>query len=269
MILYDTLPHVDGASLAYTAEATNISGPAAVDGTGLQAVILNDPWGFHQAVLKATSIVPSGTVEDADTSQILDGLKNMLSPVGTVIQGFWNADPSTLDYRVLPLEGQGILVANYVELTASVYVGDLDNPTAEAFYRSTDSGGTSRSTTGAYLQLPDTRGSFLRDNDSGMTYDPYGDRTMGETQHFYIQKHSHYVGEDHGGGVDALVYLGASVLNGTGDLGGLKATGVGLIANTEAFAVQLRATNVDGETVNKEATEAAPRNTICRFAIRY
>lgn len=47
------------------------------NGTPLRAVTINDLWGFFQAVLKESNILPSGTSETAQVSQILEGLKHL------------------------------------------------------------------------------------------------------------------------------------------------------------------------------------------------
>ena len=61
----------------------------------------------------------------------------------------------------LALNGQVVLRATYSELDEVCYVGDGRNGTADGFYRTSDSDGTTRSTTGDYLVLPDARGAVL------------------------------------------------------------------------------------------------------------
>lgn len=61
----------------------------------------------------------------------------------------------------LALNGQVVLRATYSELDEVCYVGDGRNGTADGFYRTSDSGGTTRSTTGDYLVLPNARGAVL------------------------------------------------------------------------------------------------------------
>lgn len=267
MLLYDTLPHVNGVSLSYTAEATNISGPGATDGTGLQASILNDEWGFNQACLKYAGVVPSGTVEDADTSQILASIINSLSPVGTVLQGMWNTDPASLGIRALLLDGTGILIADYAALVAACYVGDGNNATADAFYKADDAAGTIPNTAGTYFILPDTRGSFLRDADSAKTYDPYGDRTMGEVQGSYLQDHEHDIQNLVSPGTQYLEQTPATT-DMTGGSGSV-AFSVGGAGTSQVGAYAIQTPNKGSDAVATESTETAPRNAICKFAIRY
>jgi hypothetical protein len=266
MILLDTLANVIGDALLYTVAAKDISAPGGSDGTGLQATWLTDLWGFIQACTKKGSVVPNGSNETADASQIYEGLEKALSPPGTVLQGMWNDDPSVLNYRVLPLEGQGVLVADYPELTTACYVGDADNATAGAFFRANDAAGIGRSISGTYLILPDTRGSFLRDNDSAKTYDPYGDRTMGEVQGKYLQDHEHNVMWD--SGVEQQLYR-TSYTTDTSTGPTQPHITEAFTAGNEIYGWNIQATNKSSAGVSFEASDLAPRNAICRFAIRY
>ena len=71
---------------------------------------------------------------------------------------YWKNDtPAVHGDRILLLQGQVILIATYPLLDAAVYVGNPDNPTASAFFRTSDAGGTIRNVAGPYLVLPDTR----------------------------------------------------------------------------------------------------------------
>jgi hypothetical protein len=64
--------------------------------------------------------------------------------------------------RLLPLEGQVISISLYQDLCQCVYVGDSLNASAPAFYKTSNSTGTTRSTSGSYMVLPDARGIFIR-----------------------------------------------------------------------------------------------------------
>jgi hypothetical protein len=267
MILLDTLPNVTGTALAYTVAAQNISGPGATDGTGLQASILTDEWGFQQAALKYADVAPSGTPEDADTSQILASLINSLSPVGTVLQGMWSTDPASLGIRAILMDGSGILIANYAALVAACYVGDGNNGTADAFYKADDAAGTTPNVAGTYFILPDTRGSFLRDADSAKAQDPYGDRTMGEVQGSYIQDHEHDVQNLASPGSQFLEQSPATVTM-TGGTGNSPWT-IGGGGTQPIGAYDIQTPNKGADAVAVESTETAPRNAICKFAIRY
>jgi hypothetical protein len=64
-------------------------------------------------------------------------------------------------HRLLDLTGQIIsITGTYAALAANVYAGDAANPSAGAFYKCDASG--NRTTSGAYMKMPDCRGIFLR-----------------------------------------------------------------------------------------------------------
>jgi hypothetical protein len=159
---YASIPNTTGAFPAV--EAINSTTATTLDGTPLLADSVNEWWGFSQALLEFVGATPSGAVEASGASQLLDSLRRIAGHPGEIV--FWagNDDPSAfLDgLRLLLLEGQGVLVADYPLLTAAVYVGDALNGSAGAFYRCTNANGSGRSTTGAYLKLPDAGGRFPR-----------------------------------------------------------------------------------------------------------
>jgi len=137
----------------------------------------------------------------ATLQSIYDAIKYEAVPAGQVFSVAWNADPATLGHKALLLQGQGIIRANYPELDTAVYVGDGNNATASAFYRATDSGGVTRSTTGTYLILPDARGRMIRGLDLAGSIDPDGaSRDLGSYQDDSIQGHAHTFFQDGAGG---------------------------------------------------------------------
>lgn len=75
------IPSVDYGSRVDTdaaypqGKAKNIVGDTVGTGTPLEEKWLNDDWGFKQAILKEAGITPSGSSDNADNSQYLDGLK--------------------------------------------------------------------------------------------------------------------------------------------------------------------------------------------------
>jgi hypothetical protein len=76
---------------------------------------------------------------------------------------YWkNGTPAANGDRVLLLQGQVISIASYTRLVAACYVGDPSNPTAPAFYKTSDAGGTTRDTAGGFFVLPDTRAVNLK-----------------------------------------------------------------------------------------------------------
>jgi hypothetical protein len=183
--------------------AIDASGPAATDGTELVKEVTDADWLRHQSFMDFFNFDPN----DLDDLPGVDGSGYPLSqPLlakylnygipGDVISLAWSAanDPVTLaaalgcDIRLLALNGQGILRANYTLLDSLVYVGDPANPTADYFYHADDAAGTIRNTTGIYLILPDTRGYFLRGHDPSGTIDPEGaSRLVGSMQDHALQ----------------------------------------------------------------------------------
>ena len=144
-------------------EAVNVSSPGAGDGTEFVAALVNDIWGRAQALLDYAGMTPNGVQEAPDTAQILTALSRGygIGPGIGVI--YWkNGTPAANGDRVILLQGQVIEISSYPLLAAAVYVGDANNATAPAFYKTSDSGGTTRSTSGAYMVLPDTRGLSLK-----------------------------------------------------------------------------------------------------------
>lgn len=144
-------------------EAVNVSAPGAGDGTEFVAALVNDIWGRAQALLDYAGLTPDGVQEAPDTAQILTALSKGygIGPGIGVI--YWkNGTPAANGDRVLLLQGQVIEISNYPLLAAAVYVGDANNGTAPAFYKTSDAGGTTRSTAGTYMVMPDTRAVSLK-----------------------------------------------------------------------------------------------------------
>lgn len=144
-------------------EAVNVSAPGAGDGTEFVAALVNDIWGRAQALLDYAGLTPDGVQEAPDTAQILTALSKGygIGPGIGVI--YWkNGTPATNGDRVILLQGQVIQISSYPLLAAAVYVGDANNGTAPAFYKTSDAGGTTRSTAGTYMVLPDTRAVVLK-----------------------------------------------------------------------------------------------------------
>lgn len=143
--------------------AQNVTAPGAGDGTEFVAALVNDIWGRAQALLDYAGLTPDGVQEAPDTAQILTALSKGygIGPGIGVI--YWkNGTPAANGDRVILLQGQVITIASYPLLAAAVYVGDANNPTAPAFYKTSDAGGTTRSTSGTYMVMPDTRAVSLK-----------------------------------------------------------------------------------------------------------
>jgi hypothetical protein len=173
-------------------KGVNASTPTSLDGTEFVALMVDDEWGARQALVNYAGLTPSGSTEIDGASQALEAIQKGFIGPGTGIHYWKNDDPATLGDRVLLLNGQGILRANYTELDAAVYVGDVANPTASAFYRADNADGSSRNVTGIYLILPETRGYVLRGLDVAAAVDPDGaSRDLGSIQADAFESHLH------------------------------------------------------------------------------
>lgn len=200
----------------------NETTPGALDGTPYIKAVIDDLWGESQARMDHAGMTPNLITEAAGASQRLEAMQRICGHPGEIVAWVGStSDPSSINIRLLPLIGQGIVKANYADLDTFTYVGDTLNPTAPAFYRATDAAGTSRSTTGTYLILPDLRGYVLRGLDVAASVDPDGaSRSLGDTQSWALVNH------DHNYGTYASAALDAAVVNsiwheGTGTTGGL------------------------------------------------
>lgn len=157
-----TFTNTDGASFPDT-EAVNVSAPGAGDGTEFVAALVNDIWGRAQALLDYAGLTPDGVQEAPDTAQILEAIGKGYGVGPGIGVIYWkNGTPATNGDRVILLQGQVIEIASYPLLAAAVYVGDANNGTAPAFYKTSDAGGTTRSTAGTYMVMPDTRAVSLK-----------------------------------------------------------------------------------------------------------
>ena len=163
MIDYRTNFNTNGVAWPAT-QAINVSAPGAGDGTEFVALMVNDIWGRAEALMAYAGLTPDGVAEAPNTAQILTAIKKgfAVGPGMGVI--YWkNGTPAANGDRVLLLQGQVITAATYPLLCAAVYVGDASNPTAPAFYYTSDAGGTTRSTASkTYMVLPDTRAVSLK-----------------------------------------------------------------------------------------------------------
>jgi hypothetical protein len=185
--------NTDGASFPDT-KAVNVTAPGAGDGTEFVELLVNDIWGRAQALMDYAGLTPDGVTEAPDTAQFLEALAKgyAIGPGIGVI--YWKSGtPIANGDRVLLLQGQVILISSYPLLAAAVYCGDANNATAPAFYKTSDAGGTTRSTSGTYLVLPDLRGLSLKNigdaTVNGRT--KVGPVNLGEVQEDQEQGHYH------------------------------------------------------------------------------
>ena len=190
------IPQIIGVFPSVTAK--NCSGAGATDGTPAIQEWVNNFWGHMQTLLNRVSMTPSAVLEAwgaenafvhgtpgeatmrRTAGQVLTALQMMFSSPGELVLWCRSQAPGTVGARVLLLQGQTIAVASYPDLCNAVYVGDaLNNTAGVPFYLSSDSGGVTRSTTGAYLTLPDARGVTIRGIDTAQARDPLGNSRGG------------------------------------------------------------------------------------------
>lgn len=233
--------------------ARDETSPGAKDGTRLRAEWVSDIMGFLQACIDGVALTPSGAAEIATASQILQGIQGHCGAPGELAWWAGPTIPSTV--RLLPLEGQTIIYADYPALVANVWCGSSDNATAASFYRCTDAGGLTRSIVGTHLKLPDARGRFLRCIDVVGGIDPEGDRWQGSLQDAGLAQHTHaklYVSSTEYKLVSTPLAAGALGILGIGLTGASMSTG-----NT--------GTGIGTGSTN----ENRPANIAARLCIRY
>jgi len=269
MIDYATIANTSGAFPAVV--GLNSTGPGNLDGTPYIKSVIDDLWGFSQALMNAASLTPDAVTESSAASQRLEAVRRIAGYPGEVV--FWmgdNADPSSLGIRLLPLNGQTITIASYSELVASTYVGDSDNPTASAYYKTSDTPGTIRNVAGPYFVLPDMRGVFARGLDTSGTVDPDGaSRDIGNNQDWAVFDHRHtiyYVGASGDG-----FYQNFNITPGSGTAEMIDNQGGGGLgkAYAQSGSALLDNSGLSVSAINKNSSESRPVNVTGRWCIRY
>jgi hypothetical protein len=102
------------------------------DGTPFKQALLNDVYGFQQALLVEASIVPSGTADTATVSQYLDALRNRFTrkAIAETISAIWTFAVAPVLNNTIGLWGKttGGVNRNLINLDANneVSVGDLN-----------------------------------------------------------------------------------------------------------------------------------------------
>lgn len=165
----------------------NSSTGTSTDGTPYVANVIQPLWAVTQALMHRCGLSNSGTVEaytavgsgsatgqgaisGDPAQQIMWGMQRHFSAPGEIIPHFLNSTAQG-QVRALALNGQVIDGFSYPDLWYNTWVGAGANATAPEFYTTSDSGGTTRATTGLtvngvtggrYLKLPDCRGLFAR-----------------------------------------------------------------------------------------------------------
>lgn len=102
--------------------------PGSLDGTPFEAALLNDIFGFQQALLTEAAIVPSGNAETAIASQYLQALQTLFAQLAVV--GEWSAQQYFA--TVALVDGANITWDLDDEQSAKVTIAGnrtLDNPT--------------------------------------------------------------------------------------------------------------------------------------------
>ncbi len=143
-------------------QAINVSAPGAGDGTEFVAALVNDIWGRAQALLDYAGLTPDGVTEAPDTAQVLTAIGRGFGVGPGFGVTYWKTGtPAANGDRVLLLQGQVVLIADYPLLVAATYVGDGNNATAASFYKVANDGVT-RDTAGTKFVLPDSRAVSLK-----------------------------------------------------------------------------------------------------------
>jgi hypothetical protein len=247
-------------------EAVNVSAPGAGDGTEFVALMVNNVWGFQQALMDYAGLTPDGVQEAPGTAQFLEALAKGygIGPGIGVI--YWKNDtPAVHGDRVLLLQGQVITIADYAELVAVTYIGDPNNADADytGFFKTSDAGGTVRDTAGAYFVLPDTRGLSLKNIGDAVinARTKTGPAKLTELQEDQMQGHHHEL--------YALAWNGT--VTSAGDMARLQTGGVAGTHNTDSGGnefVQDSATDgVNGTPRTGDATRDSVIGT--NFGITY
>lgn len=257
MIDYGTIANVTGNFP--DAVSKNCSTPLTKDGTSYFKPVIDDVWGAAQALMHHAGLNHNATAEIKGNSQRLTAIQRVAGHPGEIIAWAGNdADPSDINIRLLPLNGQTVLRTNYPDLDIFTYVGDPDNHTAPAFYHCDNADGSGKNIAGIYLKLPEMRGFALRGIDPTATYDPDGaTRKVGDHQFYALRQHQHAIDVVATGnkvvsilsataGITLSVYRDAGVA-GTGDI---------------------RAANIlPGPNI--DSTETRMNNSAIRWCIRY
>jgi hypothetical protein len=262
MINYQTNFNTDGAAFPNT-KAINVSVPGANDGTEFKALMVIDHWGARQNLMFLAGLTPNGSSETVGLSQFYTCLLYLCMPVGSILMSHSNSDPTTLGYRFLNLVGGGVLRTSYPDLDAACYVGDGNNGSADYWYRSDDAGGTIRNIAGAYIQIADLRGAFVRGYDPTVTRDPDGaTRVFPDFQKFAFQTHQHEV--------TTIATAYNAVANRTLDVG---STFTGFEALPSSSTIRLRANQnivkYGAPDVEFNVDETRSSNVQVKYWIRY
>jgi len=173
--------------------AVNSSEPTRRDGTAITADVLNDLWGFFQALLFESDQTPNTDGEYAERetggvsgSQAVRAVRALGGAPGEIvyfagsIDGDGLPDTTMTPTRLMVMAGQIIPIASYPHLVTATYIGMDNNNNTDytGFYKCNSAG--ERTILGTYFKIPDCRGMFVRGLDSGRGFDV--GRTEDDTQ---------------------------------------------------------------------------------------
>jgi len=145
--------------------------------------------------------------------------------------------------------GAAVPVASYAALAVVIYCGDANNATAAWGYRCTSAATptTTRSTTGAYIVLPDERGEYSRGWDDGRGID--AGRSLWSWQAGQVLSHTHTATQvSHSHSVSVMGGYGSPVIMANPDMTSSPST-VAYGAGTSAAAPAITV-NAAGGTEN-------------------
>jgi hypothetical protein len=161
----------------------------------------------NDSIVDAAETVTDGTTantstaeEIRDTIDTVDAL-SILDRIGFLEGYFKNDTPAVWGDRLLLLVGQVVTISSYQDLCDAVYCGDVDNATASCFYKTSDAGGTTRSTSGTYMVMPDARGLSFKGLGNAIINGrtKIGPTELGEAQEDQVQAWQLGVDEDDSG----------------------------------------------------------------------
>jgi hypothetical protein len=252
-----------------------------LDGTQMFADWLTEDWGWQQDVMDRANLTPSGNPDIAGASQISEAIRLSKGIPGEIMAYMGDVLPTLLTNppRVLPLQGDLILVADYQDLVDTCWIGSGTNATATGFYR-TDATDTTRSNTGTHFRLPDMNGHFLRMVDETSLVDPDGYRQNGQSQAHGMATHRHILPVV---GDTGTPRLGIYDLNNLpGDCTSTPSfVGSGTLVHYDTISGSFSATigttsggrivgyNGTPDTPGGEVGETRPLNTTCYYMIWY
>ena len=193
--------------------AVDSSGPTLRDGTAITSDVVNDIWGFFQALLFESDQTPNTDSEYAERgtggvsgSQAVRAVRALGGAPGEIvyfagsIDGDGLPDTSLTPTRLIEMAGQIVPIASYPHLVTATYIGDANNADTDhtGFYKCTVEG--TRSTSGTYFKIPDCRGYFVRalngtsNNDVGRDVNGIGSKIC-TVQASALGHHQHYIGD--------------------------------------------------------------------------